>query len=384
MSEVTTDISAPSNIAKNNQPEAPGLKINEYTHDERRKVEMSYMQYENMSLEEIDSLCSKASEITERFMGVTTASPTVRPALILYSFNTIREYPTITDMDLIKELTRLHAMIRDEEEAAKDAHLPTIGIEIEVPEKKFPLGSPTYSKLAKWLNDNGIPVDKDFSDLEPTEFSLPPSYSAHVQARMLHELRKAGYVPTDYSFASLHVNLGVPHGPKLQKKNVEDLSDVLTYAFVPAARIRNFSYAEAVEIYGENDKDVIVVEKGEVSHDKRIEFRTPRVFGPKTYRMLEEAQIIGSLFTGEENKYDQLKHEFIDEVAILRKKYNLSRNAPTNDYIRAADAIQFARTQRENGQRNLIDDARHIMWKYAQTVSQSQQGKRTTPEAVAA
>lgn len=370
---------------------------------------------EGMSEDELTKLCETVTDIVQRFERISVIPKSVRPLLTLRAFNILRERPDATAHDIIKYLGRLQYVLKAERDAMR-SDLPSIGIEVEVPQEYFPTSyNPDTNPIFELLTKNGLKIKKEVAGTEhkPSEFVFPPSYSALAQNALLFELRKAGFIPTDNTFASLHINLAKEtsaetyeevsesaienHPPHEEQPLAFAISDILTYAFVPEGRVRSRK-----NLYSVLTNVAEPVSTSDTSYLLRYEFRTPRVFGPKTYHLLREAQAVGTLLTSDDVAFENLKRDFLQDVTDLRKRYELGELAPSRNQFKAADAIDKAWKQKRAEQAreqkaiagitdpaekkdklselkklrepNLIDDARSLMWKYAHAVLEKEKG----------
>lgn len=298
-----------------------------------------------------------------------------RTLVQLHMFAYAWEHPDTDPDSLKKELTRYNTEVLSEEaELAADTEFPSIGVEIEVSGKIIPFDTYIYGSIISKLMEMGFIFDYEMYSVE---IKTPPSHSARVQARMILELQQLGLVPrgTDF-FCSLHINLGLKTENWTRILGPESLSDVLTYAYVPAGRIRNRNYATVA--YRNNDeefKKIIPIKQG--IELERWEFRTPRVNGRLTYRMLVEAQRVGSLLQNTTEEGKNLKKQFVEAVYNLRENYGLPANAPADHKDTAAKAVSNAwqvkkhniQLRKQNPEAplepNLIDEARAIMHRFA-------------------
>lgn len=300
---------------------------------------------------------------------------TLLPALKLHMFNWTGNHRSASLPDALRELQGFRRLCDKEIKASKNPHLPSIGTEIEVPSYHFPLDEPSNAPLVKWFEKMGLSPHQEITERKPTEFALPPTNSASAQNRMIYELQKAGFIPKDKTFASLHINLGVPSG--VNSDNLDDglmcaISDLLTYAFIPAGRIRRRGcddYAVTV-----NDNNIYTAKQGKLRHcASRVEFRTPRIIGPQTFRLTEETQHLGVLLFEQSPTFLGIQEEFIDEVSALLESHDLELDDPAIRPDNSADAISKALREKRlhPGRPNLRDQSRSLMGRYAREISQT-------------
>ncbi|MDZ4209615.1 MAG: hypothetical protein U1C56_00380, partial [Candidatus Curtissbacteria bacterium] len=176
-------------------------------------------------------------------------------ALAYYNFNQRSEKTSREEQILENQLSHLVRI----ERAASDSEspLPTIGVEVETPRKPFE--KQEVSLYKEFFDAIGMPRNRanTFPDETTTywEFSPEPSYSAEVQARILSELIKGGFIASllfsqhpcdireylDDKLVSLHLNLGVPSFLAVnskQKREFRIFSTVLGVAFSSSERLR--------------------------------------------------------------------------------------------------------------------------------------------------
>ena len=309
------------------------------------------------------------SEVFGENLGI---SKTFLPAIYLHMFNYVdrRGCTEVSEEEFIREMRRFGSLVRNDVLAANDEQLPSIGIEVEVPNKLFPFWyDSAYGDLAMVLETFGLDVKEELTTNTPTEIALPPSNSAAVQNRILLELRRLGVVPLDRRFASLHISLGIPENAIVDPEVEWLVSDILTYAFVPASRVRNRGYSSG-DVIPNKDKDVeefFSVKDTAKAREKvsRLEFRTPRVVGPNTYRLLHEVQLVGSLLIDSSSSAQLLAQEMLVEGDKLLASYGLEPSDPGRRKEVAAEAIEKAAMAQEKGEPNLISASRHFITKYS-------------------
>ncbi len=215
---------------------------------------------------------------------------TARPAIKLHLLSFFLNNPDATVLDIEKELDKMKALaVREKDAYKKRSILPTIGIELEVPEK-----SVSYN-LAGMCIEIGIPSGTDSYSV--FEFRPDYSYSADVQARILHDLEKLIKFPPEKDvkyleeYAPLHVNLGIPEqlkdDPELYQESLL-LSDLVSLSFVSSGRISGKKWFPSYRIQP--------LEKYERTEHSglRLEIRTPSFEDVQDYRMLLEVQFLAS------------------------------------------------------------------------------------------
>lgn len=217
----------------------------------------------------------------------------------------------------LQRVRRLSEMEREYAEAGNP--LPTIGIEIEIPQESVRDKVPVLKQL-------GIPNQAEMDDL--WEVNPKFSYSPWAQARILQELVVMGAIPVgskqveNANFGkisseplSLHVNFGLAEEVKAYAKKFRDgfdneatvLNDALVYAFTSPDRLyhrkTNMSFLlqhDAAGTKKTQDKGSVTAESE--NHDRglklyRLELRANEFKDFPTFRMLAESQRLAAAFS---------------------------------------------------------------------------------------
>lgn len=334
---------------------APGIHTETPIH--QRPVEQPpILSQEQLSQEDLQSLTNRSIHIVDRFSKTMFVPKTSKPALHLNAFNTLleaqRQARPATDEDLIKELSRIKDIIQAEEVAWRKRNFPTVGLEVEIEKDRLPFvdlktNPPRPSPLIKAIERLGIGVKPELSKLNvPSELVLPPSFSAEVQNRMVFELRRAGIIPTEHEFTSLHVNLGYGDDFSSDGKNVDQdvmemthrISDLVTYGYLNENRILTRTKSNTTAVKYEDTVD-IGADRFDIT-ESRIEFRTPNIFGPFVYKLIKETQLLGALINPKTSAMKEVKQSFVTDVDKTLEYNQISSNLPQTDPKKAAEMLK--------------------------------------------
>lgn len=184
--------------------------------------------------------------------------------------------------------------------------LPTIGVELEIP-TGIEISQQLYDQFSKAVK---IPSSQMHC---AWEFSVPYSYSAMIQALILHQLIDLGYIPLDSEFIrptlpkadgfSLHVNLGIPEALTTLEEGTSqyisflddsrNLAIACGLAFSSANRLITKKTTTVVNINRESEKSDKTAAS---SRQGRVELR-PLGFGNiHSYRQLMTIQNLAATF----------------------------------------------------------------------------------------
>jgi hypothetical protein len=251
----------------------------------------------------------------------------LKPAIRLHIFNDYIQREDLRGEDggikQEREIEkRFRSFIEEEKKAEENPYLPTIGLEIEVPQDFW-----IQINFFKATTTLGIPVGFD----EAWEFATNFSHSARAQSLLVHELIRGGFIETtgdDKSKKirgegdfSLHLNIGVPPELKLTHKEIVEkinfkadiLTNALTYGFVSPERLNKRKTATRLKLKEGIDAEKKKKIKREVKNEQqaqeaealippneklwqRIEIRSLEVRDKTLYRLLIEAQNLGAAF----------------------------------------------------------------------------------------
>ncbi len=256
---------------------------------------------ESPKSKEYSGLAKRVIDFTRMFREL---EPTVMPMARLHLFTFLKQNPHATDTDLANEYAEMRYYSEKEEKyMSKTNPLPTIGIEVEIPETEELLD---YKKTFDLLD---VHTDQESEML----FEVNPnfSYSPGPQARVLQELGMLDILPTQDNpvsgereiipgSLSLHLNFGVPEGLTFEdsetRNHVQRVTDILTYAFVTADRIKKRKTANSVLIKSGRTQKSRKMKK-QARNICRLEIRPTEFSGKSTFRLIAESQLfVGGLF----------------------------------------------------------------------------------------
>lgn len=299
---------------------------------------------------------------------------TVVPVGNLCLFNFLVQNPDASDQEINQELKKIERLSTLENKLKNPKNpLPTIGIEIEVPDEGF------SDEKKSLLTSLDIPHQKETQGRRVPLWEVNPSfsYSAQVQARMLQELTDFGIIPLTSESKinsseplSLHINIGVPFEIEValrfdHREEVEKLNDVLLYAFSSPRRLSLkktgdvfiFTGAGVKSSFKNNGAAQVPFKK-----PKRLELRAGEFSDYPTYRQLIETQRLAAMLlafgkyqskmplTFIEAHLVDLWNEFSDEVTqhlvsedlkVNHAEYNME---DVIQKLESSDIKQWART----------------------------------------
>lgn len=239
--------------------------------------------------------------------------PNVRTAGILWLYNAPSErWPQI-----FEKFKFLH---KKEMGAAIQANpLPTIGWEVESPSYLFTPGM--SGRYTLFFDLIGLPRNKNHTNVVPGnpdtyssrwEFSSAPSYSSAVTNRTLCELIKGDFIPhllgsstakdrqilLDEKLVSLHINLGIPNWaydtdgeePSRVNKNFLLLASSFELAYTSSERFTHRSQSSVVADYKNGEQTA----KANMNQAHRLEVKALEVSDSKTYRLMDELQLMAA------------------------------------------------------------------------------------------
>lgn len=260
-------------------------------------------------------------------LGVTDESRDIRKGmrgiLTLYLYNRMARHKNMPIVAIDRLCTRMYQkMYHAERHASRQKALPTIGCEVEIEEgwRKDGRNEDTH----QILSECGVTHETHNNDIshprsDQLEVNHLPSYSAALQARLVHELTLLGALRTEVvhkrdadgmwdprvrhlrrGVYSMHVNVGVRDRVFSELRKHDDaeanmhaetalLSLLLTIAFNSPHRMKGRKTRNAYYIWDEG-----VVSFAKKPPEFRIELRTPEVRDHQTYRMLHEVQLVGA------------------------------------------------------------------------------------------
>src|SRR5258706_7578267 len=101
--------------------------------------------YENTTQAVLEKLCTRASQLTERFLATQQDPPTnIKPSIALHLFNFVQQYPQAKDFEAIQEVSRFHSLLEKEKHTQAIGDKSSIGIEVEVPKDFFPFKNENF------------------------------------------------------------------------------------------------------------------------------------------------------------------------------------------------------------------------------------------------
>ena len=256
------------------------------------------------SIEEVDAIVLKVKELLqdEKF------EPTAQPAIEFHMANFLSLHPDAKDEEIERELLKVHGLSDLEEEAKDKKALPTIGIEIEIPEQYV------FEEKKYLLTSLGI-KHESVNDASLYEVNPSFSYSPWVSARILQELATSEMLPVKTSedgkekmiepgSLSLHINFGIPPEVVFYDVNrgtddTKRIVDLLTYAFVSGERIQNRKTNKSHYIKYDASLSDKNSKNGNIMPENpdtiRFEVRTTEFKDYTTFRLLAESQAIVAL-----------------------------------------------------------------------------------------
>lgn len=262
-------------------------------------------------------------------------------ALAYYNFNHQRSEKTPREKQILEN--QLSRLVRMEWTASdSESPLPTIGIEVETPRKPFK--KQEVSRYKEFFDAIGMPRNRAnvFPDEKTSywEFSPEPSYSAEVQARILNELIKGGFIVSlrfsqeprdirehlDDKLVSLHLNLGIPPFLAInskQKRELRIFSTVLGVAFSSPERLRERQLSPFYRVKG------AAVFRHKAPSKEKLEITALEVRTQNTYRLLKTAQILAtSMFTWcldphlpLSSHWEMVKADFQGDYGLLKGRH---------------------------------------------------------------
>jgi len=258
--------------------------------------------------------------------------PALKLALMLSAYNLLVS-ETASGQELGSFLGRFSRLIEEEKDASDPLNLlPTIGFEVEVGIRGFRM----MKSIQGWVKSFGYReiLQKKFginnynsylpnvdNNTGMVELAPSPSYTSEVQSRILSELIKGGFILSlakskdpeniraflSETLVSLHVNLGIPRGAKINEcpKTYEDINlfaSMFAFAFSSPLRLEHKNSPHLLSV---KDKNVTRTKKS--GRNGRLEVKCLEVRDESVYRLLREIQLIGS----------SLFMAYADETSVL-------------------------------------------------------------------
>lgn len=328
----------------------------------------------------------KVVEETKKMFNGKDFPPTVVPAIRLHVFNFLKKNPRASSNDVSIEVNRLKHYLDLETETVKEGNpLPTIGLEIEIPEELFP----AEFEGGAVLNSLGINTEMEVSQIGPEKFieiQTAFSYSGWVQSRMMQELVEMNVIPVENDeggrhiepgLLSMHCNFGIPPG-LIQKGGPEEkickrITDLLTFAYVSPERIAQRKTRKASLSKRKDIQKTEKMQTGEGAHSNkmplRFEIRTTEFVGQSSYRMLTEAQVLVGLVIAHlkreknleisvtEERFADLFSEFYEKITTLLETKTKKVHLFDSDVIKSLGIME---------DKEFIATCRNMITKYAQ------------------
>jgi hypothetical protein len=232
---------------------------------------------------------------------------TAIPALRFHAYNYLANNPKAGRDDLKAELKRFQKISDQEKKYKSIVHLPTIGIEIELPTATL------TSEKVFVLEKLGIP---NYEEEHPGLWEVNPdfSYGPASQARVLQELARFGAVPLEpdenskigkipsEESLSMHINFAPKDNSDYRQidfEGVDLVSGLLTYGFASPERLLNRKTSTAHEIKSDPQGDRANL----FMPNFRLELRAGEFKNFPTFRLLTEAQRLVALVFSEKRYY---------------------------------------------------------------------------------
>ncbi len=307
----------------------------------------------------------------------------LKPALRLYFFNNIIERKgQDPDNGYNKEIQdgieRFKVFIDHEKSAERGKVLPPIGIEIEIPDTFKEFTVEDYD-LFYATEDLGIPAGKDIR----YEFAPQYSFSAKSQSMLVHELIRGGFIETvdkngkkkirgEGDFP-LHINLGFPahlinkENKTKFKKSADVLVNALTYAFSSPERLKKRIDTSRFKLQLAETPDNFEQKlsfSNEIGKWQRLEIRSLEVRDATVYRLLSEAQLLGTaLFSSFENLkikrsyqvvLEHIWQKFEKDVNCIIKEYHIDNNDIDDSKLKSRLILKYTNLSKKF--RNLITE----------------------------
>jgi hypothetical protein len=269
--------------------------------------------YETDSDHRMDEIIKRVNKLTLK----EDVFPTALEAIQIHMFNYIDRRPNLTTEQIETEYEKIKKLSRREAECSHPRNpLPTIGIELEIPEYSL-----DKSKI-KILNAFGINNYPEMDNLH--EVNPQYSYSPSVQARIIQELYHMDALPTyagsldGSQHLSLHVNFGMPEGvtDKMLTKyetEVQRLNDLLIYGFTSSGRLlsrKTFSSYHFKEADSSNKNETMMLDADEENSRRgdlvRLELRANEFKDYRNFRMLTESQRLVAMLAAHIKDLEQL------------------------------------------------------------------------------
>lgn len=334
----------------------------------------------------------------------------VENVVSLQLFNAMAKNPSLDSEEIDKiivEAEELEAL--EEALSGRDNPLPTIGIELEVPKTE------ATESLVSVLEQLDIKNTIEGESGQLWEVNGVYSYGAKLQARMLQELAKSGFVPLEkgnqpvsennqndlarYQIPrsaplSLHINLGLSFMADkrmLGKYSTEatEMSDILVLAYSSPERLETRKSIESIT----SDKSAEATIKNKPLLGRRprhrIELKAVEFKDASSYQLLFRSQLLGAALdsyaefhegglTGQHSNRRQLAEiysRFLMEADRLMIKYHLPEWGMLESS--GSQAVIISKLK----ETDLQQDARSLVRQFAGEVSRLLNADTPTPES---
>lgn len=212
------------------------------------------------------------------------------PAVKFHLFTFFLSHTEATEEEKERELNKM-ILLSEREKKAEDLNnpLPTIGVELEFPDKAVP------QKLKEATEKFNVYSGRDAQGIY--EYNPDFSHSAEVQARIIEDLsRFIKYDTGEVSpgaYAPFHINIGLPSelGGHYADMHTEAfaISFAVTAAFVSPERIKERSYGSMQRLKPMNENA-----KHHKKTKERLEIRIPSFDNKSAYSLLLEVQLLSA------------------------------------------------------------------------------------------
>ena len=305
--------------------------------------------------------------------------PNVRTAGILWLYNTPSErWPQI--------FAKLKILSKKESNAANPKNpLPTIGWEVESP--SYPFKREMSGRYALFFDLICLPRNTNHTNVVPGnpdtytarwEFSSAPSYSSAVASRTLCELIKGDFIPhllgpstaqdrgilLDEKLVSLHINLGIPswaydtvdEKPSRENKNFLLLASAFELAYTSSERFLHRSQISVVADYKKGEQTA----KSNMSDVHRLEVKALEVSDSRTYRLMDELQLMATAVFCDMGKRDpslaRIWKKTSNKLQNIYTRHNIDSSIVT-DKSKVSSLIEETAIQRKL--RKILTESSH-------------------------
>lgn len=334
----------------------PPMMMSDGISQDPRKFEIMPSSFDRASInciendEEIVRVCDMVSYHLDRYPNINLSLKQLLSLKLFNRYALSAGTESANVEDIISEIDLLASVEKDL--ANPKNPLPTIGVELEAPITQ------EVMRLRDVLSRFDIKHNDEYEVLYEASPSF--SYSPKIQAMILQELAKIGFVPMGATLdpkyhhnsdnlsgykidhevpLSLHINLGLSCFSKYSQpdgyyKDMEILSDSLTLAYTSPERIKN----KKRKIAFDHNKPAVTSEKiAKLSSHIlpiRLELKAAEFRDASSYRALYDAQYLGAALNSfiaknispsesisVDSELPQIYEDFMEEANILFEKY---------------------------------------------------------------